>query len=270
MGKVLTFTNMNTNFLISLITAVFIGGSAGYVGSLMTTKKMSLVGDVLSHIALPGIGIGLLFGLNMSLGALISLVLGVLLIWWLGLKIDLSMESLVGVVFVLSVAGGFLIIPEEELLHSLFGNIYAVSIGDAIMAVIASVVVLITAKIIYPKMMLASVSEDLALASGIKTNKHNLIYLFLVAIVVAFGIKVGGTIFTSAMIIVPAATARNISRNMRQYSLLSAVIGVVSAVAGFAVFLFWGASIGASAIGPIIALAGVAFFVASFVLKKRN
>ena len=55
---------------------MFIGGAAGYVGSLMATKKMSLVGDVLSHIALPGIGLGLLYGVNVSLGALASLVLG--------------------------------------------------------------------------------------------------------------------------------------------------------------------------------------------------
>ena len=269
MEKGLIFTSMNINFFISLITAVFVGGSAGYVGSLMTTKKMSLVGDVLSHIALPGVGLGLLFGLNMSLGALGSLVLGVLLIWWLGLKTDLSMESLVGVVFVLSVAGGFLIIPEDELLHTLFGNIYTVSIGDAIMAVIASIAVFSVAKIIYSKMMLASVSEDLALASGIKTSKYNLIYLFLVAIVVAFGVKVGGTIFTSAMIIVPAATARNISRNIRQYSVFSAGIGVASAVVGFAVFPFFSARLGSSAVGSVMALAGIVFFAISLLFKNR-
>ena len=260
---------MNTSFFISLITAVFIGGSAGYVGSLMTTKKMSLVGDVLSHIALPGVGIGLLFGLNMSLGALISLILGVLLIWWLGLKTDLSMESLVGVVFVLSVAGGFLIIPEEELLHALFGNIYAVSMMDAVVAVIASIAVLIVAKMIYSKMMLASVSEDLALSSGVKTSKYNLIYLFLIAIVVAFGIKVGGTIFTSAMIIVPSATARNMSNNMRQYSIFSAIIGVASVVVGFTAFSFFEAKLGASSVGPIIALVGIAFFSVSLLFKNR-
>lgn len=260
---------MNTNLFISLITALFIGGSAGYVGSLMTTKKMSLVGDVLSHIALPGVGIGLFFGLNMSLGALSSLVLGVLLIWWLGLKTDLSMESLVGVVFVLSVAGGFLIIPEEELLHSLFGNIYAVSIGDAVAAIITSIAVFIIAKIIYSKMMLACVSEDLATSSGIKISKYNLIYLFLIATVVAFGIKVGGTIFTSAMIIVPAATARNMSNSMKQYSIFSAVIGVASAVAGFALFYFFGAKLGTSAVGPIIALIGVVFFAISLMFKKK-
>src|SRR3990172_4537054 len=183
---------MNTSYFISLITAIFIGGAAGYVGSLMATKKMSLVGDVLSHVALPGIGLGLLYGINISLGALASLILGIVLIWILSLRTELSMESLVGVVFVLSLAVGFLITPQEELFDALFGNISAVAMSDAVVAVFISLVVFIAARMIYSKMMLAYVSEDLALASGVKINKYNLIYLFLIAAGAGFGIKNGG------------------------------------------------------------------------------
>src|SRR3989339_201422 len=210
---------MNTSYFISLITAIFIGGAAGYVGSLMATKKMSLV----------------------------------------------------GVVFVLSLAVGFLITPQEELLDALFGNISTVALSDAIAAVFISIVVFIAARMIYSKMMLAYVSEDLALASGVKINKYNLIYLFLIAAVVAFGIKVGGTLLTSAMIIVPAAVARNVSRNMRQYSWLSVIVGIASAIAGFAVFPFLAARFGLSvvAIGPIIILASIVFFAVSLLFKKR-
>jgi len=82
---------MSINF-VSLISALFIGGAAGYLGSLMATKKMSLAGDVLSHVALPGIGFALLLGLNISLGALASLIIGVLIIWLLGMKTSLSSE----------------------------------------------------------------------------------------------------------------------------------------------------------------------------------
>ena len=262
---------MNTSYFISLITAVFIGGAAGYVGSLMATKKMSLVGDVLSHIALPGIGLGFLYGVNISLGALASLILGIMLIWWLSLKTELSMESLVGVVFVLSLAVGFLIIPEEELLHALFGNISAVAMSDAIVAVFISIIVFIAARMIYSKMMLAYVSEDLALAGGVKINKYNLIYLFLIAAVVAFGIKVGGTLLTSAMIIIPAAVARNMSRSMRQYSCLSIIVGVASSLAGFAVFPYLAErfDLSAVAIGPVIILASIVFFAVSLMFKNR-
>ena len=120
-------------------------------------------------------------------------------------------------------------------------------------------------------MMLAYVSEDLALAHGIKINKYNLIYLFLIAAVVAFGIKVGGTLLTSAMIIIPAAVARNVSRNMRQYSWLSIIVGATSAVAGFAVFPYLAErfNLSAVAIGPVIILASIAFFAVSLLFKNR-
>ena len=159
-------------------------------------------------------------------------------------------------------AVGFLIIPEEELLHSLFGNISAVALPDAVTAVFVSVIVFFVTRMIYSKMMLAYVSEDLALAHGIKINKYNLIYLFLIAVVVAFGIKVGGTLLTSAMIIIPVTVARNVSRNMRQYSWLSIIVGATSAVAGFAVFPYLAErfNLSAFAVGPVIILASIAFF----------
>ncbi|NCQ02827.1 metal ABC transporter permease, partial [Candidatus Wolfebacteria bacterium] len=77
---------INNQFLFSLITAIFVGGAAGYLGSLMISKRMALVGDALGHVALPGIGLALLLGLNVSLGAFVFLLAGVLLIWFLEKK----------------------------------------------------------------------------------------------------------------------------------------------------------------------------------------
>ncbi len=109
--------------IYSLITAIFIGGAAGYLGSLMVTKRMALVGDALGHVALPGMGLALLFGLNVSVGAFIFLLLGVLLIWFLETKTMLPTETLVGIIFVLSLALGFLITPQPDLLEALMGDI---------------------------------------------------------------------------------------------------------------------------------------------------
>src|SRR3989338_3112298 len=152
---------MSINF-VSLISALFIGGAAGYLGSLMATKKMSLAGDVLSHVALPGIGFGLLLGLNISLGALASLIIGVLIIWLLGMKTSLSSELLTGVVFVISLAIGFIVVPDHELLEALFGDIASVNYADMAMVILISIIVFLVARSIYPKMMLAYISEDMA------------------------------------------------------------------------------------------------------------
>ena len=68
---------MSNQFLFSLISGIFIGRAAGYLGSLMLTKRMALVGDALGHVALPGMGLALLFGLDVSFGAFLFLLLGI-------------------------------------------------------------------------------------------------------------------------------------------------------------------------------------------------
>ena len=68
---------MTNQFILSLISGIFIGGVAGYLGSLMLTKRMALVGDALGHVALPGMGLALLFGFNVSFGAFLFLLLGI-------------------------------------------------------------------------------------------------------------------------------------------------------------------------------------------------
>jgi len=253
----------NIDFLISLATAIFVGGAAGYLGSLMATKKMSLVGDALSHVALPGVGLALAYGVNISLGAFASLVFGILLIWKLEAWTKLSTEILVGAVFVFSLAVGFLVTPQYELLDALFGDIESVNAGDALVAVVISIIVFLIARKIYPKMMLAYVSEDLALANKVRVEKYNLVYLFLVAAIVAFGIKVGGSLLTSAMIIIPAAVSRNISRNMFQYSYLSMTVGMISAFAGVVISSFYNLPA-----GPVIILASIVFFATTLVFKR--
>lgn len=253
---------MSINYL-SLITAIFIGGAAGYIGSLMTTKKMSLVGDVLSHVALPGVGLATIFGINISLGALASLVIGVLIIWLLGFRTGLSAESLVGSVFVFSLAVGFLITPEEELLHALFGDISRVFISDAIAAIIASVGVFFAVRKIYPKMILAYISEDLALANKVKIQKYNLIYLLAIAAIVAFGIKVAGSLLTSALIIIPAVSARSFSRSMAQYAYSSMAVGALSSAAGVILAGYFG-----WAVGPVIILVNALIFGGTLLFKR--
>ena len=245
---------MSINF-VSLMSALFIGGAAGYLGSLMATKKMSLAGDVLSHVALPGIGFALLLGLNISLGALASLIIGVFIIWLLGMKTSLSSELLTGVVFVISLAIGFIVVPDHELLEALFGDITSVNYADMAMVILISIIVFLVARNIYPKMMLAYISEDMALAEGVKINKNNLIYLLIVAVVIAFGVKIAGSLLTSALIILPAAAAKNISGSMKQYSFLAALLGVVGAGGGVAL----AGIIGISA-GPVVAILSAIIF----------
>ena len=88
---------MEEQFLFSLMTGIFIGGVAGYLGSLMITKRMALVGDALGHVALPGVALALIYGFSVSLGAFPILLLGIILIWLFEMRTKLPMEALTGV-----------------------------------------------------------------------------------------------------------------------------------------------------------------------------
>src|SRR3989344_8604680 len=174
----------------------------------MLTKRMALVGDAVGHVALPGIGLALLLGLDVSFGAFLFLLLGIFLIWLFEIKTSLPTEALVGVVFVASLAIGFLIVPEPELLEALFGDISKVSFEMALAAIIFSLLIFFVINRIYPKMILASISNDLAKSEGIKVKKQNFIYLLSIATLVALGVKIVGSLLVGALVIIPAATDR--------------------------------------------------------------
>lgn len=254
---------MSIDFFYSLITALFVGAAAGCLGSLMITKRMALTGDALGHVALPGMGLAIVFGLNVAFGAFVFLLAGVLLIWFLERKTELPAETLFGIVFVFSLALGFLVVPEPEMLHALAGDISHVSFLSAFLAVVFSVIAVFSLWKIYSKMILISISEDLAAANNINIKKYNLIYLLLIAAVVAIGVKIVGSLLVGALVIIPAAASRNISGNLKQYVFWSAIFGIFSCVFGVVV-----SKISGFPIGPIVILIGSFLFLVSLIFKK--
>ncbi len=255
---------IDQQFIISLIVGIAVGAASGFLGAFMILKRMALVGDALTHVALPGIGLALLFGLNPFFGAFALLFFAMLLIWKLEQKTDLPIETLVGIFFAGSLAAGILLVPQLELYEALFGDISRVGIWDGILALIAAIVVFAVMARISNKMMMGIVSEDLASSSGIKVRKLNFIFLLLVAIVVAVGVKIVGTLLMGALVIVPAAAARNISRSFRQYAFWSAILGLISAGVGIYAARFFSIPP-----GPAVVLSSAAFFLITLTFKRR-
>src|SRR3989338_10764421 len=108
--------------LLQLIAAALVGIAGGLLGCFAILKRMALVGDALSHVALPGLALGLLFNFNPFLGALIFLIGATAGIWLLQYRSKLSVETIVGVFFAASLALGAVLTPEHELLEALLGN----------------------------------------------------------------------------------------------------------------------------------------------------
>lgn len=255
----------------SLFLAIFVGISAGYLGSLMVLEKMALVGDALSHVALPGLAIGAALQFEPIIGGFLFLFFSAIIIWHIQRVTKISFEALVGAMFTLALAIGILLFGNklDELEAALFGDISKVTLESSLAAVAVCIVAVLVTKLIYNKLVLAMISEDLAVARGIKVTYINLLYLFLVSVIVAVGIQIVGTLLVGFLVIVPAISAKILSTHMKRYSLLSAVFGAISAFVGV---LLWGAfNFGLPFPGPMVVFVGIIIFavsaVANYVLK---
>ena len=121
---------MIDTIIYSLIAGIAVGFSAGYLGSIMVLEKMALVGDAMSHVALPGLAIGVLLGFNPLLGGFLFLFVSAVLIWHLNRVTKLSFETLVGAAFTLALAIGILLYGDnlDALEAALFGDITKVTL----------------------------------------------------------------------------------------------------------------------------------------------
>lgn len=230
----------------------------------MVLEKMALVGDALSHVALPGLAIGILFNFNQFIGAFAFLFGSAVIIWQIQRMTKISFEALVGAMFTFALAVGILLVPEVDLLEALFGDISQVTIIDVGVAITISVVAIFLTKLIYKKLVLAMISEDLAISKGIKVALTNLLYLFLVSLVVALGIRIVGTLLVGFLVIVPAISAKNLSSSMNKYARFSAIFGAISAFSGVLLSAYLG-----FAPGPMVVFAGITVFIITIVVGWR-
>ena len=240
------------NLLFLTIVGGFVAAASAYVGSIMVLKRMSLVGDALSHVALPGIAIALSLNISPILGAFTALTLAVLGIWYLEKNSDNYPEALVGIFFTASLAIGVLITDELDLLEALFGDIEKIGYAEGLVTIII-------------KLIIGVISEELSKAQKININIVNLIYLLAVGVIASLGIKFVGTLLTGALVIIPAVAAKNISRSMKSYFLTSVTFGILSAIIGIPL-----AYVLSLPVGPIVVITCVIIFIITYLFKKPS
>jgi ABC-type Mn2+/Zn2+ transport system permease subunit len=252
--------------LFSLVVAVAVGVSAGYLGSIMVLEKMALVGDALSHVALPGLALGILLGFNPLIGGFVFLFVSAVIIWHLGRITKLSFETLVGATFTMALAIGILLFGNnlDALEEALFGDITAVGLAEATAAALISVAVVFLTRLIYRKIVLGLISEELATSKGISIARINLLYLLLVSLTVAIGIQITGTLLVGFLVVTPAAAAKTVSVNLSRYFKLSAIFGAISAVSGILLSSYFNI-----VPGPLVVISGIAIFVIAVIVRWR-
>jgi ABC-type Mn2+/Zn2+ transport system permease subunit len=229
----------------------------------MLSKKMALVAGPLGHLTLPGIALALIYGFDMSLGAFPFVILGIVFIWLFEIRTKLPMEALTAVVFASGVAIAFLFLPIRQAEAALVGDISKVNLWESAISVVLTVFLFLIITKIYPKMVLINISEDLAKSQGINVKKHNLIYLILIAVIVALGVKIVGGLLTAALAAIPACSARNLSRNVFQYAFAATIIGIISSSLGIFIFELTGFPV-----GPLIILVNAVIFLISIIFKR--
>lgn len=239
---------LNASFIYALIVSGSIGAVAAYIGSLMVTKRMTLMTGALGHLTLPGVAIALKYNFDVSLGAIGILSIGIMLIWLLEKITKLPPEALTAVVFTSSVAIAFLFLPEGKTTPALLGDISKLSwLTPAITLAITSILFFII-RHIFNRMILISISRDIAQTSGYSVARDNFIYLACIAIIVALGVRIVGGLMTAALTAIPASTSRNISQDLTQYAFISMAVGAASCLAGTAISTLFELPIGSAVI----------------------
>ncbi|MBD3273365.1 metal ABC transporter permease [Candidatus Dependentiae bacterium] len=255
---------MNMQFVLALIMGMFVGGLAGYIGSLMLTRRMSLMGGALGHLALPGIALAMYFKFDISIGALIFLIVGITIIWGIWHITNLPTEAITAVVFPAAMSTTFLFLPKTKTIPALIGDISSITIQSALITIITSLIICIITKKIFKRMVLISISPDIAKTKEINVKKYNFIYLICIAITVALGVRIVGGLMTAALVAIPASTSKNVSKSLLMYSTLSIFLGIISSFIGIIAFKYTNI-----AAGPLIIISSSSLFLLSLILKKR-
>lgn len=255
---------MSSQFILTLASGIFISGVAGYLGTLMLSKKMSVVAGPLAHLAFPGVALALVFGFDISLGVFPFVLVGAILIWLLEKRTKLPMENLAAIVFASGVGTALLFLPIEEAEEALVGSIAKITFWETTMVVILSSFIFYVVKQLYQKMMLMNVHEDLAAIEGVNIQRYNLLYLLSIAVVVALGVYLVGGLITAALIAIPAASAKNISKDLRSYKIWAVAFGIISVIVGILIAQFVQLPT-----GPMVVVSGVAVFLISVIFRRR-
>lgn len=231
--------------------------AAGLVGCFAVMRRMTLAADAFSHVALPGIGLALLFRLNPLIGALVALLAGSVLIWAIEGKTKLSTEAITGVVFSVALAIGSLTATGEELIDALFGAPGSMTIAETVFALVASLAVTGFILKARDRLLVSLVSTEVAIASGIGVASLQLSFLVAFAVTVALGMRYLGVLLMGSLIIIPATAARRMARSIDGMFVIAIGIALVSTLLGS-----WIAALTQHPSGPVIvAIAGGLFFV---------
>ena len=252
----------NALLAVLLVTPLF-----AILGTMVVNNKMAFFSDALGHSALTGIAIGVVLGLHDPLGAMLAfsiiLALGITMVKSSSTS---SPDTIIGVFSATAVALGIVILSRgggfTKYSRYLIGDILSISPSELLMLIGLVVGTLAIWVFMFNPLLLVSVNPSLARSRGSKVRLLEIIFSIIMAVIITVSIQWVGLLIINSLLILPAASARNVSRNMRQYHLFSVSIALCSGLAGLLLSYYWGTATGAT-----IVLCAAVFFMFTLLLK---
>lgn len=261
-------TNMFDDFLVrAALAGVGLSLATGPLGAFVVWRRMAYFGDATAHAAILGVALALAADLPVGLGTLVVALAMAVTVAGLSAR-GWAMDTTLGVLAHSALAFGLVAVSffpavRTDLSAYLFGDILAVSRADLALIWGGSLAVVGLLVWRWQALLTATLSEDLAHAAGIRPDRERLVLVLALAVVVAVALKVVGALLIAAMLIIPAAAARGLSRTPEAMALIATAIGGIASLGGLQLSLWQD-----TPTGPSIIVVAALIFAASASLGR--
>lgn len=254
---------MDDFMLRALAAGIGVALIAGPMGVFVVWRRMAYFGDTLAHSALLGIAIGFLLGINLNLAVVAVAVIIALLLLTLENNRQLASDTLLGILAHSALSLGLVVMAFQEqlrvdLMGYLFGDILAVTASDLLWVWGGGLTALILLMMIWRPLLALTVHEELARVEGVAVVRIRLAFMLMIALVIAVSMKIVGVLLITSMMIIPAATARRLSRTPEQMAIVAAATGAIAVMLGLAGSWIWD-----TPAGPSVVVAAALLFALS-------
>ncbi|NLL05939.1 MAG: metal ABC transporter permease [Clostridiaceae bacterium] len=253
----------------ALLAVLLVSPIFGMLGTMIVNNKMAFFSDALGHGAFTGVAIGSIVGiLSPVLGAIAFSLVFSILITIVKSKSRTSADTIIGVFSSIAISSGLVLLSVggrniNKYSSYLYGDLLGISPSDILMLLIAFIGVFLLWLLLFNKMLLISVNQSLARSRGINTIVVEIIFTSAIAVIVTVGIQWVGLLIINSLLVLPAAAARNVTINVRQYHLLSVLFALFSSLLGLVLSYYWNSTTGATI---VLISAGIYFIT----LALRN
>ncbi len=253
----LQYEFMQKAFFVGILLSIMVP----CIGSFLVLKRLSMMGDALSHASLSGIAVGFLIGINPLLGAFFACVIAAMSIEVLRKRIEKYSEISIAIITSLGIGlAGVLssFIKNTTSFNSfLFGSIVAISNSEVKLIFIIFLVVTLTFIALYKELFYIIFDEEGAIISGIKVNLINFIMSILVGITIAVSARTVGALMISSYIVIPIAASMQISRSFKSTIIIAIIYALFSTILGLVLSYYFSLRPG----GTIVVILVICFFI---------